>query len=121
MHRANIQFPECGILGRALLTDHAPLVDALQEMNANASDPIEQHRATVEFNKAFPGFMAAITTSLRALDAKRLRSNVVTYFNYRVQAWALGYDADGTPPIRVIPAGIVTDPSGPTTFSEVSP
>jgi hypothetical protein len=43
------------------------------------------------------------------LDAKRLPANTVTYFNFRVQAWALGFDAESSPPIRILPANVIVD------------
>lgn len=94
-----------GIFGRALLTDHAPLVEMLQ-----GDTTAEQ------LNNDFPGFALAVVQSFQTLGEKRLAANMVTYLNFRVQAWSVGFDADGSPPIRVLPVGVVTDPNGSVTF-----
>lgn len=91
------------LLGREFQTDDEKLV------NLMATEPETLH-------KVYPGFHTAVTQCLRLLDNQRLSASLFTFFNYRLQAWALGFDADPTPPIRVIPVGIDMDPGGPVTF-----
>lgn len=70
-----------------------------------------------QLTKLYPGFQIAVVQAMRMLDEKRLQSNLITFFNYRVQAWALGFDADPTPPIRVVPTNVSMDPAGPVSFA----
>ncbi len=100
IYSTNVKF-----LGRYVVTDYLPLTEILN------SEPTPE-----ALDAAFPGFWSAVINSLLILDKNRAPANTITYFNFRVQAWALGFDADGTPPIRVIPSGVSTDPSGPITF-----
>lgn len=94
------------------MTDYVPLVDTLQNLL--------QYDLTSEnytkFDSHFPGFLRALFDGEKLLASNRLRANLVTYINFRLQVWATGFDADGTPAARVIPAGVSTDPNGPTVF-----
>lgn len=116
----NLHFPESGIWGMALLTDYRPLAEKLDEAK-QALDRGEGAQYESEGpSSMIPGFTDAVMTGVRLLESRRLRANVVTYFNFRVQVWAMGFDADGTPPIRVIPSGVMRDLSGPVTFPNAS-
>lgn len=100
-------FPEWGILmGMTLITDYVPLVNMLRELELTPE----------KFDVNYPGFLKAVVEGQKLLASKRLRPNLVTYINFRLQIWATGFDADGTPAMRVIPSGVATDPNGPTTF-----
>lgn len=97
----------CIFIGRHLLTDYPPLIEALKA--DRTGDLLE---------KKFPGFRVAAISSMKMLEVKRLRSEKITYFNFRLQVWAPeGFDADPTPPVRILPAEITTDPNGPVTFA----
>lgn len=106
--RANIHFPECGILGMALLTDYPPAADYLADRQSNMKDRSWSPRDT-EFNAAFPGLIDAVVSGMKELGSRRLKANAVTYFNFRIQVWALGFDADPSPVYRIIPTGILTE------------
>jgi hypothetical protein len=67
--------------------------------------------------REYPGFQIAVVHCLELLDEKRLQATHIFYLNHRVQAWALGFDADPTPPIRVVPTGVLMDPNGPVSFA----
>lgn len=70
-----------------------------------------------ELNRRFPTFRIEVVNALKLMGSKRLRSERITYFNYRLQVWAESkFDADPTPPIRIIPVGELVDPDGPVTF-----
>lgn len=86
------------ILGMDLLTDYGPLRDLLS--SSKDSELIVS---------AFPGFMEAVIGGGRELAIKHVRPTLVTYFNFRVQVWAVGYDADPSTMKKCLPAGVKVD------------
>lgn len=85
----------------SLNTDHKPLLDYVRR-HKKGHEPytIDEH---------FPGITKAILDGCGLLERKRLRPTSITYRNFRIQVWADGFDADPTPPTRVIPKNMTTD------------
>lgn len=93
-------------LGMEVLTDHIPLADMLSARVKEPSSDDSERDAIRDFNSAFPGFIDAVIAGHRELGLKNLRPTMVTYFNYRVQVWALGFDADPSTIKRCLPSGV---------------
>lgn len=97
------------LLGRDLYTDNYDLLKAID---------LEITGERYAIGRMFPGFSIALVQSLQLMESKRLSAETITYFNFRLQVWAReGFDADPTPPVRIVPAGAVMDPNGPTSFA----
>jgi hypothetical protein len=102
---SNIHSIEVGLLGMSVLTDHELLAHRLDDLAKCKWEKDEIQR----FNTDFPGFMDAAIAGVKEVSSRRLRPTTLAYFNFRVQVWALGFDADPSPLQRLIPAGIITD------------
>lgn len=90
----DVSWFEISYLDCVLLTDNQDMRTAVNEGN---------------FDK-FPGMSKAIMDGMRVLEGKRIRANLITYINCRLQVWAKGFDADPTPPVRIIPNDISVHP-----------
>jgi hypothetical protein len=93
------------ILGMDVLTDHPPLAHLLN-LQFNTVDGRE---SLVGFETAFPGFVKAVIDGHKELANQRLQATLVTYFNFRVQVWALGFDADPSTMKRCLPADTIDE------------
>lgn len=105
-----MQLHNAKLLGIDLLTDYEPLA-AMLKLRLNGH-PLDGKA----MDDKFPGLTNAVITSMRKLESRRLRPNLVTYLNFRIQVWSLNFDADPTPSVRIIPKGVLTDINGPVTF-----
>ena len=90
------------MLGLDVITDCKAFEDALESPVFKAGG----ERAMGMLEKLFPGILAAVLEGNRELEVKRIRPTTLVYFNYRVQVWGLGVDADPSQIIRVLPAGL---------------
>lgn len=88
------------LLGLELHTDYSPLVDFLRSPMGTSESL---------FERLFPGFLEAVISGGRELEAEQARPSTVMYFSFRVQVWAQGYDVDPSSIRRVIPAGLETE------------
>jgi hypothetical protein len=107
MMNHSFDYTDIRLLGMELLTDYEPLC-VLLKMNGFDQESLNRD-SVVTFDVAFPGLMEAIMEGHKELAYRRLRPSLVTYFNFRVQVWALGFDADPSAMKRCLPAGIVDE------------
>jgi hypothetical protein len=91
------------LLGCKLITDWEPLEKLLELIKV---DP----QAETMFETKFPGMLGAVFRSICHVQERRLKADTILYRNFRVQAWPqAGFDADPSPAIRVVPAGVPTE------------
>jgi hypothetical protein len=94
------------LLGCKLITDWAPLEELLEFIKI---DP----QAERLFEERFPGMLGAVFRSICHVQERKLKADTILYRNFRIQAWPqAGFDADPSPPLRVVPAGIQTEAPG---------
>lgn len=93
------------LLGMIVETDYEPLTELLKCSAVMAGGDMGMKL----IEQAFPGFLAAVLQCKRELESKNLRPLLVTYYSLRVQAWAMGFDADPSSFYRVVPYGVTTE------------
>ncbi len=93
------------LMGLNVLTDCKWLVETMQE--ESCKDNPSELAAVLEAR--FPGILTAIIEGTRQVESNRVRATHMFYFSFRVQIWGLGFDADPSACVRVVPINVATE------------
>lgn len=88
----------CQLLGREFITNDERMFKLMKSDDR-------------DFHVSYPMFVPKVIECLKELDARQVPATVVTYFSYRLQAWAAGFDAEPSTPITLYPADVTARPA----------